>query len=100
MSEHYILGGKDGRTPVPTDLMTWAKALKKVRHVAVAELSDGVRISTVFLGLDHSFGDGPPLLFETMIFNGPHDGYCERCSTWEQAEEQHAQALKVARGDR
>ena len=25
-------------------------------------------ISTVFLGLDHSFHHGPPVLFETMIF--------------------------------
>ena len=27
-------------------------------------------ISTVYLGLDHSFGNGPPLFFETMIFCG------------------------------
>lgn len=27
-------------------------------------------VSTVWLGIDHSFGDGPPLIFETMVFSG------------------------------
>ena len=56
---------------------------------------DGIMVSTVFLGLDHQYGDGPPLLFETMIFGGIHDEFCERCSTWAQAEEQHALAVKI-----
>ena len=48
-------------------------------------------VSTVFLGLDHQFGrGGPPMLFETMIFGDPLDGEMLRCSTWEQAETQHA----------
>lgn len=25
-------------------------------------------VSTVLLGLDHQYGDGPPLIFETMVF--------------------------------
>jgi hypothetical protein len=39
-------------------------------------IEDGnIGISTVFLGLDHRhFGDGPPLLFETMVFGGSRDG--------------------------
>ena len=35
-----------------------------------------VRLSTVFLCIDHSFdslGNGPPVLWETMIFGGPRD---------------------------
>jgi hypothetical protein len=28
----------------------------------------GEKLSTVFLGLDHNFGFGPPILFETMLF--------------------------------
>lgn len=32
-------------------------------------LPSGLKVSTVWLGLDHSFGrDGPPLIFETMVF--------------------------------
>jgi len=38
------------------------------RRVGLDEF-DGVRVSTVFLGIDHRhFGDGPPILFETMVF--------------------------------
>src|SRR6266550_2292491 len=66
MSDHYIL---DGHQAVPVDLMTWAHWFEKAeRHVANEMIGD-VRISTVFLGLDHRYGDdGPPLLFETMVF--------------------------------
>jgi hypothetical protein len=48
-----------------------------------------VEISTVFLGLDHNFGQGPPLLFESMVFGGEDDGEMVRYSTWEEAETGH-----------
>ncbi|WP_063685502.1 hypothetical protein [Bradyrhizobium stylosanthis] len=67
----------------------------------VAETFVGsVHISTVFLGIDHRhFGDGPPLLFETMIFGGSLEGFQNRCSTWDEAEAMHAEALdQVRRG--
>jgi hypothetical protein len=31
-------------------------------------LPSGYWVSTVWLGLDHRFGDGLPLIFETMVF--------------------------------
>jgi hypothetical protein len=39
-----------------------------------------VSVSTVFLGIDHGFrcDRGLPVLWETMIFGGPHDGYQNR----------------------
>jgi hypothetical protein len=46
------------------------------RRVAQDTLADGTRISTVLLGLDHSFGHGPPLIFETMVF--PNRSYDEQ----------------------
>jgi hypothetical protein len=87
MSEHYIL---DGRNAVKTDLMTWARWFEKgtERHVA-DETINGHRISTVFLGVDHSFGQGPPLLFETMVFGGSLNQEQDRYTTWEQAEAGH-----------
>jgi hypothetical protein len=52
---------------------------------------NGADVSTVFLGLDHSFGrNSQPMIFETMVFGGPLDGEQERCSTWAQAEAMHA----------
>lgn len=68
------------------------------RKVRWTDLPNGVSVSTVFLGMDHSFGGGPPLLFETMIFGGNHDRYHERYSTWAEAEAGHEKALRLARG--
>ena len=97
MTDTYIL---DGKNPIPcADLMTRARWLRTSdRHVAKTDFGD-LRVSTVFLGFDRSFGRGPPLLFETMIFGGSfdQDKYQERCSTWEEAEAQHAEAIEVAR---
>jgi len=54
-----------------------------------------IHVSTVFiLGINHAFGEGDPLLFETMIFEGPLNEYQVRYSTWEQAELGHKEALR------
>ncbi|KRQ99299.1 hypothetical protein [Bradyrhizobium valentinum] len=50
-------------------------------------------------GLVHPGFPGVPLLFETMIFGGPRDLAQQRCSTWAQAERQHAEAVALMRGD-
>lgn len=54
------------------------------------------RISTVFLALDHQYGDGPPLLYETMVFegDGSKDLDMERYTTLEQAQAGHAAMVK------
>jgi len=65
--------------------------------VARSKIGD-VQISTVFLGIDHSWDNGPPVLFETMVFGGNHDQYQERCSTWKQAEDMHERACALVRG--
>ena len=103
-STYYILDGKTVR-PEP-DLLKWAKwietANRLVRNdratVSVAGGAVGfVDVSTVFLGIDHSFGEGPPLLFETMIFGGPLDQEQDRCSTWEAAEKMHEKMMERVR---
>lgn len=57
------------------------------------------QISTVFLSMDHSLGgiigDGRPVLFETMVFGGEHDGYQERYHTHDQAEEGHKRIVDM-----
>ena len=94
MGDHYILG-EDGKTPVHVDLMEWAEWFETAdRRVAATEIGvvgddDANRVSTVFLGLDHSFETGPPLLFETMVFGGPMDQEMDRYTTWEEAEAGH-----------
>jgi hypothetical protein len=79
------------------DLLTWAKWYETAnRHVA-DDLIGPVRVSTVFLGLDHGFL-GRQLWFETMIFGGEHDGWQDRYETWEQAEAGHRRALEMLTG--
>ena len=80
------------------DLFEWARWFETAdRTIALTQL-DGMRVSTVFLGLDHSFGSGEPLLFETLIFGGPHDGEGKRYATREQAMVGHELFVLVAQG--
>jgi len=88
MSDKYILEGKQA---IPCDdLLKWGKWYEKAdRKVAKTSTVNG-DVSTVFLGLDHRFGDdGPPLIFETLVFGGPMDQEMDRYSTWEEAEKGH-----------
>ena len=89
----YVLDGKSFRPAKNMDEFG-AMWFGGKRHVA-KDIIGEVRVSTVFLGLDHGLGDGPPLLFETMIFGGQHDQYQTRASSWTEAEGQHAAALAL-----
>lgn len=60
-----------------------------------AEPEPVITVSTVFLGLDHSFGEGPPVLFETMVFGGKHNEEQWRYCTWDQAEVGHRQVVAL-----
>ncbi len=121
MPGHYIL---IGQTPVPCeDVLEWGRWLQTAnRRVRLTRVGPYF-VSTVFLGLDHSFGAmfgreaGPPILFETMVYiENPRDvefaavpeygieaqtvhfvsdflDIQERCSTWLEAEAQHAKIV-------
>ncbi len=57
------------------------------------------KVSTVFLGLDHNFGDGPPILWETLVFGGPMNGQQTRCAgSREQAEAMHEKMVQLVKG--
>lgn len=93
MSDHYMLD-KDHNV-VPAGFSEWAQAFKsKDRVVARTRVYDGCEVSTVFLGLDHRFGgDGPPIVFETLVFGGPFDQEMDRYCTWAEAEAGHARMV-------
>jgi hypothetical protein len=98
-TRYYILNGREVE-PVDS-AMEWAHAFhNEDRRVALDEIGD-YRISTVFLGLDHSHvPGGPPLVFETMVF-GPDDSdlWMERCSTYDEAEEMHQRGCAYVRDE-
>jgi hypothetical protein len=66
------------------------------RRIGYDELPNGYTVSTVWLGLDHSFGDGPPLIYETMVFKtGSHsDEDMLRYPTRGEAAEGHANMVE------
>lgn len=67
---------------------------------------NGYEVSTVDLGIDHSFGMGNPLYYETMVFKKDGESidytdlYCERYSTEEEARKGHKRIVKkVKKGE-
>jgi hypothetical protein len=91
----YILN-TNGEPVLATDLLVWATWMEMAeRHVAQDWIED-MHVSTVFLGIDHDFTfQGPPVLWETMIFGGPLDGYMERYTSREAAIQGHANAITL-----
>lgn len=86
------------RSGLPITLLEWVELIQTGRQVADSYVKnphgDTVRVSTVWLGLDHQFGDGPPLIFETMTFCGRDDS-CRRYSTLEAAATGHLQVVEA-----
>ena len=95
----YILD--EQKNPVRCeDMERWGDFIRVAENKVVARSEFGsVSVSTVFLGMDHSFGGGPPLLFETMIFGGKSDGYMDRYGTWQEAEAGHEAACLLVNAD-
>ena len=94
MAEKYVLDSH--HLAIPCDnLIKWAEWFENADRVVKCEEIEGVTVSTVFLGINHRFGEGDPLLFETMIFGGEHDGTQMRCSTWVEALVQHKDAVAL-----
>jgi hypothetical protein len=92
----YILDKNNKPVPEP-DIYKWGRWMRETeRHVAKEDIGD-VTVSTVFLGIDHSFGRGAPVLWETMAFGGPKeiDQDQMRCrGSWEQAEAMHVKMVE------
>ncbi len=103
MSDLYF--DKQGR---PITLHQFSALFNDMRYkrVAYTEL-ETVVISTVWLGIDHSYGfGGPPILFETMVFSkeqwrakraGLTDLDVDRYSTEEEALLGHEVMVKRAK---
>ncbi len=107
MSDYYLIDAQGRTTPIdcfPDGKLGTAAFDRYERcrrkHFRIEQETHGdANVSTVFLGLDHAFGGGPPMLFETMIFGGDHDEYCERYATVEEARAGHRVACQLVNGD-
>ena len=86
----YIL---DGHNPVVCDdLLMWARWFESHDRRIARTVIGPYTVSTVFIGIDHQWGDGRPLLFETLVFANDDrvcDERMERYSTWDEAVAGH-----------
>lgn len=73
------------------EYVEWSKCNDK--RVALFENKD-VKVSTVFLSLNHDHWGGIAL-WETMIFGGEHDMFCERYSSYKLAAKGHHKAIEM-----
>lgn len=104
---YYVPDGAGGTRPA--ELLEWAAWFGQENHavpfreggrlVARTPALEGVEVSTVFLGLNHGFGGGAVLLFETMVFGGKHDDFQRRYATLTEAEAGHARTLRMVKGE-
>ncbi len=89
-----MISDKFDRQGRPLSHMEWSKLLENPEYKIVARLEedrDGehLLISTVWLGLNHNWGPGKPLIFETMIFGGPYNEWQMRWTSEKEAVKGH-----------
>jgi hypothetical protein len=92
---NYILAGKEFREVA--SLEEWAEYMQNedpyFRHVArtfyYVDDVEYCNLSTVFLAIDHNYGHGAPVLFESMVFGGQYNEEMRRYHDWAEAEIGH-----------
>jgi hypothetical protein len=100
MTDYYYLDKNNNA--IPCSMEEWGMQREEMRnnhtkHIA-EETINNKWISTVWLGLNHQWmPGGPPLLFETMVFDYNDKGreiYGNRYSTYQEALEGHKKAVE------
>lgn len=103
--EPLALPTSDWLTVREDSLTQWGQFMEKSECHVADEMVNGIRVSTVFLGLDYSFSEeGPAILWETMCFadkandGHPLDQEQDRCSgSREQALAMHQRMVEKVR---
>lgn len=90
----------------PMEMMEWAELFESRFEDMAPEswwrkqsvLDDQLNVSTVWIGIDQSFGlAAEPQLWETMIFGGEHDDCCWRYPSRVAALDDHERILTALR---
>lgn len=82
----------------PIEWAVWFEQSGMRRVIANTELPSGIRVSTVFLGIDMA-GREEPVLWETMTFGGEYDFVCDRYRSRKDALIGHEMWVLVAKGE-
>ncbi len=77
-------------------LKPFGKGSKMLRKMNKLRSLNHVKVSTVFLVIDHGWDSTIPVLFETMIFGGKHDEYQRRYCTYDEAVAGHNKTVLKA----
>lgn len=94
MAYEYVYFDTDGK---PCTVEQMEKLMRTEQIVQQTLLPNGLWVSTVYLGINYSYGSHPPAIFETMVFKGKGDYsdlYCQRYSTKSEALVGHADIVK------
>ena len=95
MKPYYIL---ENKIPVRCDdVIKWADWFEVADRRLFVDMVKGVKVSTVFLGLDWTFGFGSPQLFKTMIFGGVYNNRQYMYATYAEAEAGHIEVCNFVR---
>lgn len=79
----------------PISMDRWVElSVSEYKRIDSTELPGDVLVSTVWLGLNHSWLGGPPLIFETMVFGGRLHGEMDRYATEAEAQAGHVVMVK------
>ena len=90
----------DRRAVLCKDVVAWGEWFSTANRRVAETWIDDVRVSTVFLGIDHNFFPGrDPALFETMVFADQEDFRMRRYCIWEEAEAGHAEMVALIRAE-
>ena len=94
----YILKYKK---PIKATIEEYSKWISKnpKQKVVKQELINDSKVSTVFLGLDHSWENNVPILWETMIFGGKEDMYQDRYTSYKEALVGHEKAVNLVKNE-
>lgn len=101
MKPHLYVLDENGNPKPIDDVLAWGSWLETTdRQVAEDFVDNRIRVSTIFLGLDHSWDEGPPVLWETMLFGDEgapfQQGEQMRYRSREDALKGHKRAIGLA----
>lgn len=68
-----------------------------LRRIDLTILDNDVRVSTVFLPIDHGYSIERPVLYETMVFGGKYSHYQERYRTEHEAIKGHKRIVEAVK---
>lgn len=80
------------------DLVRWTQWLVTANRFVSIDVVGDAKVSTIFLGMDYNFFDGPPILWQSRVSGGSLDCTTDRCAgSREQAEAMHAAMISRVR---